>query len=115
MPTSAFLDAGRRAQLLGSPLISALAEPNVRFRPRLCGNSSFRCGSQCLAQCAEEAMVGRYIEGEDRTQSVFFPERLDDWIDDNSTVRVVDVFVDELDLRKLGVGAERDLVLPSFV
>ena len=49
-------------------------------------------------------MVGRYIEGEDRTQSVFFPECLDDWIDENSTVRVVDVFVDELDLRKLGFG-----------
>ena len=47
-------------------------------------------------------MVGRYIEGEGRTQSVLFPERLDDWIDENSTVRVVDVFVDELDLSELG-------------
>ena len=29
-------------------------------------------------------------------------ERLDDWIDEDSTVRVIDVFVDELDLRRLG-------------
>jgi len=46
--------------------------------------------------------MGRYIEGQDRTQSVLFAERLDDWIHEDSTVRVVDVFVDELDLRKLG-------------
>ena len=46
--------------------------------------------------------MGRYIEGQDRTQSVLFPERLDDWIDEDNPVRVVDVFVDELDLRQLG-------------
>lgn len=42
--------------------------------------------------------MGRYVEGQDRTQSVLFPERLDDWIHEDSTVRVIDVFVDELDL-----------------
>ena len=46
--------------------------------------------------------MGRYVEGQDRTQSVLFPERLDDWIHEDSTVRVIDVFVDELDLGKLG-------------
>ena len=46
--------------------------------------------------------MGRYVEGRDRTQSVLFPERLDDWIHEDSTVRVIDVFVDELDLGKLG-------------
>ena len=46
--------------------------------------------------------MGRYVEGQDRTQSVLFPERLDDWIHEDNTVRVIDVFVDELDLRKLG-------------
>lgn len=46
--------------------------------------------------------MGRYVEGQDRTQSVLFPERLDDWIHEDSTVRVIDIFVDELDLRKLG-------------
>jgi len=43
-----------------------------------------------------------YIEGRDRTQSVLFPERLDDWIHEDSTVRVIDVFVEGLDLKQLG-------------
>ena len=44
----------------------------------------------------------RFIEGEDRTQSTLFPERLDDYIGEDNPVRVIDVFVDELNLRKLG-------------
>ena len=44
----------------------------------------------------------RFVEGVDRTQSVLFPERLDDYIDEDNPVRVVDVFVDELDLGELG-------------
>ena len=44
----------------------------------------------------------RYIEGVDRGQSTLFPERLDDWIDENNPVRVVDIFVDELDIGDLG-------------
>jgi len=46
-------------------------------------------------------MVG-FIEGRDRKQSVLFPEQLDDWIHEDSTVRVIDVFIEGLDLRKLG-------------
>ena len=46
--------------------------------------------------------MGRYIDGQDRTQSVLFPERLDDWIDEGNPVRAVDVFVDALDLAHLG-------------
>ncbi len=37
-----------------------------------------------------------------RTQSTLFPERLEDWIGDDNPVRVIDVFVDELDLGGLG-------------
>jgi transposase len=44
----------------------------------------------------------RYVEGEDRSQATLFPESLDDYIAADNPVRVVDVFVDELDLRKLG-------------
>ncbi len=44
----------------------------------------------------------RFIEGEDRSQSTLFPERLDDYIAEDNPVRVVDVFVDELDLAALG-------------
>ncbi len=44
----------------------------------------------------------RYVEGEDRSQATLFPESLDEYIGADNPVRVVDVFVDELDLRKLG-------------
>ncbi len=43
----------------------------------------------------------RFVEGTDRSQSTLFPERLDDWIGEDNPVRVVDVFVDELDLARL--------------
>lgn len=43
-----------------------------------------------------------FIEGVDRGQSVLLPDRLDDWIGEDSLVRVVDLFVDELDLPRLG-------------
>jgi len=43
-----------------------------------------------------------FIEGIDRGQSVLFPDRLDDWIVEDSLVRVVDFFVEELDLQRLG-------------
>ncbi len=40
----------------------------------------------------------RFVEGLDRPQGTLFPERLEDWIRDDNPVRVIDVFVDELDL-----------------
>ena len=46
----------------------------------------------------------RFIEGEDRHQSTLFPEALDDYITEDNPVRVIDVFVDELDLGQLGFG-----------
>ena len=45
----------------------------------------------------------RFVEGLVRTLSSMFPERLEDWIHDDNPVRVIDVFVDELDLGGLGV------------
>jgi len=44
----------------------------------------------------------RFIEGENRFQSTLFPERLDDYIADDNAVRVVDAFVEKLDLLSLG-------------
>ena len=44
----------------------------------------------------------RFVEGVDRGQSTLFPECLDDWIGEDNPVRVIDVFVDELDLAALG-------------
>ena len=43
-----------------------------------------------------------FIEGDDRRQATLFPERLDDYITEDSPVRVIDVFVDDLDLSALG-------------
>ena len=43
-----------------------------------------------------------FIEGEDRRQATLFPERIDDYIAEDSPVRVIDVFVDDLDLSGLG-------------
>jgi transposase len=44
----------------------------------------------------------RFIQGEDRTQATMFPDLLDDYVAGTNPVRVVDVFVDELDLGQLG-------------
>ena len=44
----------------------------------------------------------RFVAGVDRGQSTLFPECLEDWIDEGNPVRVIDVFVEELDLGGLG-------------
>jgi len=41
-------------------------------------------------------------EGENRPQATMFRERLDDYINQDSMVRVIDVFIDSLDLSGLG-------------
>jgi transposase len=46
--------------------------------------------------------VRRFIQGENRAQVTLLPESLDDYVTDTNPVRVVDVFVGELDLGKLG-------------
>jgi len=43
-----------------------------------------------------------FIKGVERGQTVLFPDRLEDWISEDHLVRVVDLFVDELDLPGLG-------------
>jgi transposase len=44
----------------------------------------------------------RFVEAEDRTQITLLPECLDDYIAEDNPVRVIDVFIDELDLTSLG-------------
>src|SRR4026208_275207 len=44
----------------------------------------------------------RFVEGAGRGQSTLFPECLEDWIGEENPVRVIDVFVDVLDLAELG-------------
>jgi transposase len=43
-----------------------------------------------------------YVEGVDRGQATLFPDLLDDFVDAENPVRVIDAFVDALDLRELG-------------
>ena len=45
----------------------------------------------------------RFIEGENRFQSTLFPESLEDYIADDNPVRVIDAFVDRLDLKQLAL------------
>jgi len=44
----------------------------------------------------------RFIECESRTQTSLFPECLDDYVGEDNSARVVEAFIDGLDLGKLG-------------
>ena len=44
----------------------------------------------------------RFIEQQERSQVTLFPERLDDYVNEDNPVRVVDVFVESLHLATLG-------------
>jgi transposase len=44
----------------------------------------------------------RFVEGIDRDQAMLFPECLADWVSEDNPVRVIDAFVDKLDLSSLG-------------
>ena len=47
--------------------------------------------------------MGRFVEGVgSRIRRPLFPDCLDDWIDEDNPVRVIDAFVDALDLGELG-------------
>jgi transposase len=50
--------------------------------------------------------MSKFIEGQDRSQGTLFPERLDDYVEEDSPVRVIDVFIDDLDISGLGFKAE---------
>lgn len=43
----------------------------------------------------------RFVAGADRGQSTLLPECLDDFIDESNPVRVIDVFVDTLNLAEM--------------
>lgn len=49
----------------------------------------------------------RFVAGADRGQSTLLPECLDDFIDESNPVRVIDAFIDMLDLAEMSFeGAE---------
>ena len=56
-----------------------------------------------------------FIEGADRSQLSLLPGSLDDWICSDNPVRVIDAFVNTLDLNKLGFEVEAlDLGRPGY-
>jgi len=50
--------------------------------------------------------MSRFIKGESRSQITLFPEAVDEYIEEDNPVRVIDVFVDGLDLSVLGFKTE---------
>jgi hypothetical protein len=44
----------------------------------------------------------RFAESEDRRQATLLPDSLDDYVTDDHPVRVIDVFIGELDLAAMG-------------
>ena len=51
----------------------------------------------------------KYIQGEDRYQPRMFPPVLDDYISENNPTRVIDAFVDSLDLAGMGFTKTTDI------
>ena len=46
--------------------------------------------------------MSNHIKGQSRTQVTLFPEALDDFVMEDNPVRVIDIFVDELNLEQMG-------------
>src|SRR5215469_9813067 len=55
-----------------------------------------------------------FIEGEDRRGRLLLPDCLDDYVGEDSLVRVIDVFVDELDLTTLGFAGPAATGRPGY-
>src|SRR5882757_7776097 len=63
-------------------------------------------------------MMRRFVEEADRGQGTLLPECLDDFIDESNPVRVIDVFVDALDLAEMsfeGAGGDWSAIVPPSV
>ncbi|HEY8034383.1 MAG TPA: IS1182 family transposase [Methylobacter sp.] len=51
----------------------------------------------------------RFIQSADRTQGTLFPEHLEDYVAEDNPVRVIEVFVEQLDLNQLGFKGVKPL------
>jgi len=58
--------------------------------------------------------MSRFIEGCDRQQKLLLPDCIDDYVGEDSPVRVVDVFIDELDLGALGFEGAASTGRPGY-
>jgi transposase len=84
-----------------------------RNPPRLCENDLANKSTFAVANMAESLRrdsrrqqndMTRYVEGWNRRQSFLLPESVDDYVDENNPVRVIEAFIDELDLVELDFG-----------
>jgi transposase len=58
--------------------------------------------------------MARFIEGKNRQQAQLLPECLEDYVSEDNPVRVVDVFIDELDLRAIGFAGPASTGRPGY-
>src|SRR6202051_3169394 len=73
---------------------------------RDCARSRFRAGRICVRIRELEASgawrMHRFIDGDDRMQRTLLPNSLEDYVSEENPVRVIEVFIEELDLAALG-------------
>src|ERR1700739_749833 len=58
--------------------------------------------------------MGRFIAGCDRQQKLLLPDCVDDFVCEDSPVRVIDVFIDELNLVTLGFAGSATTGRPGY-
>lgn len=97
---------GRLAANLMSELLCpwtyARTAVQVADAERLCEKSSCFSEDGTFAVRQARAIDGRFHRGADRQQMMLLPECLDDYVNDENPVRVIDAFVEMLDLAALG-------------
>jgi transposase len=49
----------------------------------------------------------KFISGESRNQITLLPDSIEDYVDDNNSLRVIDVYINNLDLTALGFSRPR--------
>src|SRR5436190_6855888 len=92
-------------------LASSRAESGRADYP-MCGNGTrlrYQGGFRVVRYCFRILKLGlrglamhRFIDGEDRLQQTLPPNSLEDYVSEQNPVRLVEVFIDELDLAALG-------------
>lgn len=89
-------------------------QSRVGFAASSCVESSFKSGGRRRVEAVKTSdridfsaissggLMTRFIEGEDRRQVALLPSCLEDYLNEDNPARVIDVFVEELDLAALG-------------
>src|SRR6266550_3830571 len=90
------------AGLVGSWRADSLSRSMARSRNYpMCKNTLLGVILELRFRAIKGDRMKRFVEGIDRGQSTLFPECVEDWISEGNPVRVIDVFVDALDLAEM--------------